>query len=854
MFHTTKLQHHLLIVVILLLAFALRLVAIDQIPAGLSHDEAYNGVTAQQALEGQVRIFYEINKGIEPLIIYLEALAFRAFGIGPVPLRLVNVFAGMLTIALVYPLATRLFNRQVALVAMAGISLSFWAVFVSRLTLRAVLLPPLLLLTLYLFWWALTYSTERLRLRQRKNAEIDRTEFPPTQLRYKTGNAQFLTLTLFAFSGVVAGVTMYTYLSSRFVPLIVLTVFGYFLLRRQITKWHLLGLLLHLVIWAVIFTPLVNYFIDNQDSFTRRSSQVTTIPYLLNGEFGPTFRNTLRTLGMFTFQGDTTDRYNLNARPVFDWINGVIFYIGLGLMLWRLPRSPGVAGPAVLLLSSLIFMLVPDFITDDSPHFLRTIGALPFVYIIWAVGLLKLLQLLQRQLTGRPGQQVEGRAITPVVSAPPRSANFVAGSLLLILLITTTLHTTYDYFGRWANSAEARYIYGADIAAVAHYLKNSDSSDLPVISAEFYRDLDPFRFDLHFQGAPPFVIWFDGTQTLAFPPSESNLSPRYIFPTSAPAADTWIDLLEPVADTSNREFSLYRLLPTEPLRQFQSNFNPLDVTVNDDLRLLGWKLIGDEPTGGGQFELLLSWQALRALPPGTDYTFLVRMRDSQGHLWLETDGNGYDPDDWQPGVLALQRLKFNLPGDVPPQSYQLAVSVVDRRLGQALPTSVENSEILMGAVIVHLPKQPRPVNPDRLPNPIELNTDRPASTTGLTLRGFNLSQRSARLDEDILATLHWQVLQQPTLNYQLQFFLIDQSGSERYRWPMLVPISGQWPTQQWPVDYWFQDKMTLPLTSQIPVGRFELYVTWVNPNIETELDELLEYSFPLGSLEIEPKS
>src|SRR6185503_20050651 len=135
-------------ITILLLAFTLRMVAIDQIPPGLSHDEAYNGVTAMQVLAGQQRlIFFEINKGIEPLIIYLEALAFYAFGIGPVPLRLVNVICGMLTVALVYPLTTRLFNRRVALVAMAGLAVSFWAIFTSRLALRAVTFPPLLILT-----------------------------------------------------------------------------------------------------------------------------------------------------------------------------------------------------------------------------------------------------------------------------------------------------------------------------------------------------------------------------------------------------------------------------------------------------------------------------------------------------------------------------------------------------------------------------------------------------------------------------------------------------------------------------------------------------------------------------------
>ena len=148
-------QRRVLIIAILLAAFALRVIALNRTPPGLSHDEAYNGIAALEVLSGQYRIFYEINKGIEPLIIWLEGLAFAAWGIGPIQLRLVNVLAGMLTIALVYPFAARLLTRRVALLAMAGLAVSFWAVFVSRLTLRAVLLPPCLLLTLYFFWLAL---------------------------------------------------------------------------------------------------------------------------------------------------------------------------------------------------------------------------------------------------------------------------------------------------------------------------------------------------------------------------------------------------------------------------------------------------------------------------------------------------------------------------------------------------------------------------------------------------------------------------------------------------------------------------------------------------------------------------
>ena len=662
MLSNDKLKRYLLCTVILLIAFALRIVAINHIPPGLSHDEAYNGVTAIEVLKGQRRIFFEINKGIEPLIIYLEAVAFYLFGISPVSLRLVNIFCGLLTVALIYPLTIRLLNRRIALLAMIGLAISFWAIFVSRLTLRAVTLPPLLLLTLYFFWRALQPSKQQPSL---------------------TANLIF-----WGLSGLAAGATMYTYLSSRFMSFIVGAIFGYQWLRGQTQRRHWLGLILHFAIWALIFTPLAQYFWVNADSFTRRSDQVSTIPYLLNGEIGPTLESTGLTLGMFTFHGDETDRYNLDGRPIFDWLNGLIFYFGIVLVLLHLQASPQKAGPAVFLLIWAFFMLLPDFITDDSPHFLRTIGALPVVYILWAVGL--------ERLGSSFGQFINQSSASRQWSSQFQRALPI--TLLILLLSTIVLHMVYDYFARWAVAAEARAIYGADIAEIADHLKQAAAKDFPAISAEYYRDLDPFRLTLHFHGQPPFAIWFDGRQSLAFPPPESGLNPDYFFAASAPIAEAWRPFLQRVPQNEGQSYTLYHLTDQVTLAQaWAATFpaeNSLNVNVHDDLRLLDYRLLGSV-VSGGSFEVLLGWQALRTLPPDADYTFLVRLRDNQGHIWAEADGNGYAPGDWQPGVRALQRLTVRLPGDLPSRAFDLTLEVVDRRQGQALPTTGGDSLLIL---------------------------------------------------------------------------------------------------------------------------------------------------------------
>ncbi len=509
---------------------------------------------------------------------------------------------------------------------------------------------------------------------------------------------------------------------------------------------------------------------------------------------------------MFTIQGDTTDRYNLDGRPVFDPFNALFFYLGLWLMLRRLYRAPRRAPAEFLLLSTAFFMLLPGFITDDSPHFLRTIGALPVAYIIWALGLFT--------VAGGVGRQVSRRA------SRAAAYRFAIGLMVLMVLLTLSL-TGLDYFRRWPASADARLIYGADIDAVADYLRHSTDEGLPVISSEYYRDLDRFRFDLHFGGQPPFALWFDGRQSLAFPPPGSDLSPRYIFPASAPAPAEWQDLLSPVAGSSGRGYTLYRKPTAAAIAQLQAEATPIDLKVNDDVQIIGYRVL-DEVVTGGKFRLLLLWQALRALPPGTDYTFVAQLRDAQGHLWAQVDGNGYDPADWQPGIIGLQLLTFRLPGDLPPRAFQLVAQVVNRQSGQALSTAAGSPDIPLGAVTARLDAHPPQVNPADLPNP----TDQPAGETGLTLRGYTLNRAALSPGDALQVTLHWQVEQPPAQDYRLEFALLDAAGQPAYRWPPLDPVGGEWPTGQWPAAYWVRDTFTLPLPA-LPPDDYTLVGTWV---------------------------
>jgi hypothetical protein len=234
---------------------------------------------------------------------------------------------------------------------------------------------------------------------------------------------------------------------------------------------------------------------------------------------------------------------------------------------------------------------------------------------------------------------------------------------------------------------------------------------------------------------------------------------------------------------------------------------------------------------------------LRTLPPGTDYTFLVKLTDSRGHLWLETDGNGYDPGDWQPEILGLQLLTFHLPGDIPPLTYDLIALVVNRQSGLPLPTADGTASVPLGKVEVKLADKPRAVDVERLPN-ADAVADLPQQQ--LWLRGYNLNYRQLSISDELPVTLHWQVQSQPPEAYLVQFWLRGENGE--YRWPTMSPLGGEWPTDHWPAGYHVQDKLTLPILPEIAPGTYRLVGNWLTPSG----DSLTSSDIDLGLLTIQP--
>jgi 4-amino-4-deoxy-L-arabinose transferase-like glycosyltransferase len=401
-----------LMVLILLVATALRVMAIGQVPPGLYHDEAYNGTDALGVLDGDLSLYFAANNGREPMFIYLIVFWVGLLGRNPFAVRLAAFVPGLLTIAATYALARALFTRLVGLLGAAVLSVTLWHVHLSRVGFRAVLLP----LFVALFVWQVA-------------------------LGWRTGRRRY-----WVVAGVLYGLSFYTYMAARF-SLVALVLFGSYLLltrRRWRTRQAWTPIAWSGLPMLATLTPLVLFTIVHPDLVLGRTGQVSIWNGQINGGdfWGTLARNTTRTLGMFFVRGDRIWRHNVPWRPVFDPLLGTFFLIGLVRALRGFRRDARLA----MLVIWTATMMLPTLLAEDAPHFLRAVGVLPLVVLFPVLGMDWLLHY--------------GYSLS-------RNAHYALRLALIAVLSVSLIATLKAYFGDYAQADLTAYWFEDGAEALA---------------------------------------------------------------------------------------------------------------------------------------------------------------------------------------------------------------------------------------------------------------------------------------------------------------------------------------------------------------------------------------------------
>lgn len=339
---------------ILLLAAALRIYGVYNLsPPGLAHDEVANWLIDRQILDdGRLTPYFSEAYGHEAGFHYLQAAAVGLVGDHALALRLPAIWLGILVVAVHYALARRLFGRRTALLSAALLAVLFWPVFYSRLALRAISLPFVAGLALYAWCRAWPLAAGPL--------------VPPRRATL-----------WFALAGLLGGLTLYTYMAARAVPIFFAVFVLYLALTRRAAwrrNWR--GVALFALLFVLTALPLLLYLQGNPGAEFRISEVDAPLRALQAGDATAVLQNGLRIAGMFGLQGDPLWRQNVADRPVFDPLLALLFYAGVALSLWRWRDERH-----ALLLLWLATAVLPSLVTVDAPSSIRMINALLVITI-----------------------------------------------------------------------------------------------------------------------------------------------------------------------------------------------------------------------------------------------------------------------------------------------------------------------------------------------------------------------------------------------------------------------------------------------------------------------------------------
>lgn len=377
---------------IVLFAFAVRCYDLDRNPPGFFRDEADKAVTARSLLltgrdlEGRRLPYFVRSLNVYTSGVYQYALIpfILVLGMAEWVIRLPAALAGTATVAVTYLLGKEAYGRSTGRIAAALLAISPWHVCLSRWANQGTFLPLCLSLAVY-------FLLRGRRIREASSEPVA----PPTDK-----NCRF-----FVVSAIFLSLALYTYAPAKvLVPLFAIVIAAIyrreFFTRPAERRWpcctKYFGILLLLALPMAHFTlfeterSALRY--DRISIFSQAASPADRVLLFFQGyllHFSPSF---------LLSTGDANLRHSAPGVGQLLWPEAIAALLGLYFVLRRRSRED------LLLLGWVALGPLPAALTREGlPHALRSLGALPAMQLLGAVGIVQSLELLRRrEMSGGP--------------------------------------------------------------------------------------------------------------------------------------------------------------------------------------------------------------------------------------------------------------------------------------------------------------------------------------------------------------------------------------------------------------------------------------------------------------------
>jgi len=350
----TNFSSFLSLAIILLLAFLLRVINIDNNPAGFFCDEASIGYNAYSLLKtGQDEygsswplFFRAFGEYKNPILIYSSIIPIYFFGLNEGSVRLTSAFYGVLGVLAIYLLARRMGGKKLGLWAALFLAISPWHLHFSRTALEG-LMPFVFFTTLGAYFW----------------------------LIYRQENRD-LFKAIFCFA-----LALYSYFPARlFIPLFCGSLA--FLARQQLWKDKRKLLLSFLFLLVLIFPLFSHTFFGPGFSRWNQVAESKTAFQFFKLYWDHFSIDFLFFLGDASFPGQFITRHSLANRGELYFFQIILLVLGW----WSLFKKRSVA-KEMIVFWFLFYPVGTIFTQTSGPQATRSIiGVVPF-QIISAMGI-----------------------------------------------------------------------------------------------------------------------------------------------------------------------------------------------------------------------------------------------------------------------------------------------------------------------------------------------------------------------------------------------------------------------------------------------------------------------------------
>ena len=127
----------------------------------------------------------------------------------------------------------------------------------------------------------------------------------------------------------------------------------------------------------------------------------------------------------------------------------------------------------------------------------------------------------------------------------------------------------------------------------------------------------------------------------------------------------------------------------------------LDIGFGGVARLAGAEVPASVPAGGVA-RLVFAWQSVA--PAGEDYHAVALLEDSAGQVRAQMDkipvAGEYAPTAWKPGEYLVDRMRLDVPRDLPPGEYRLRLFLYATSSGKPLATTTGDDRPIIGTIAI----------------------------------------------------------------------------------------------------------------------------------------------------------